>query len=176
MDLPVPDEWLCTVDQVLTLLQSVDPSKASGPDGISARMLQSTAISVAPAIMKLFNLSGIFPSEWKIAQVTPVPKSSQTSDPSQYRPISLLSKLLEKHVHSHLLEHLYERSLISQHQWGFLQGRSTTGALVNAVDAWQNSLEPRAYRPAEGGERACNSRTASTEGEMLAVTKFRTEI
>ena len=34
----------------------------------------------------------------------------------------------------------------------------------------------RAYRPAEGGERACNSRTASTEGEMLAVTKFRTEI
>ena len=25
----------------------------------------------------------------------------------------------------------------------------------------------RAYRPAEGGERACNSRTASTEGEML---------
>ena len=43
VDLPVPDEWLCTVDQVLTLLQSVDPNKASGPDGISARMLQSTA-------------------------------------------------------------------------------------------------------------------------------------
>ena len=39
-----------------------------------------------------------------------------------------------------------------------------------------NSIVARAYRPAEGGERACNSRTASTEGEMLAVTKFRTEI
>ena len=32
------------------------------------------------------------------------------------------------------------------------------------------SQSSRAYRPAEGGERACNSHTASTEGEMLAVT------
>ena len=38
------------------------------------------------------------------------------------------------------------------------------------------TVTPRVHRPAEGGERACNSRTASTEGEMLAVTKFRTEI
>ena len=36
-----------------------------------------------------------------------------------------------------------------------------------------HAMQPRAYPP---GERACNSRTASTEGEMLAVTKFRTEI
>ena len=103
VDLPVPDEWLCTVDQVLTLLQSVDPSKASGPDGISARMLQSTAASIAPAIMKLFNLSlrsGIFPSVWKIAQVTPVPKSSQTSDPSQYLYLASSWKSMSIHIYS----------------------------------------------------------------------------
>ena len=28
-------------------------------------------------------------------------------------------------------------------------------------------------RPAEGGERACNSRKSCIEGEMLAVTKFK---
>ena len=33
----------------------------------------------------------------------------------------------------------------------------------------------RAYRPAEGGEKACNSHRAYTEGEMLAVTKNRTK-
>ena len=27
------------------------------------------------------------------------------------------------------------------------------------------------YRPAEGGKRACNSRTSCMEGEMLAVTQ-----
>ena len=32
--------------------------------------------------------------------------------------------------------------------------------------------KPRAYRPAVGGEKACNSRTPSTEGEMLAVTEW----
>ena len=33
----------------------------------------------------------------------------------------------------------------------------------------------RAYRAAEGGERACNSRTSCIEGEMLAVTKFKSK-
>ena len=32
----------------------------------------------------------------------------------------------------------------------------------------------RAYRPAEGGERACNSHRPFTDGEMLVVTNFRT--
>ena len=36
------------------------------------------------------------------------------------------------------------------------------------------TIEARAYRPAGGGERACNSHRACTEGEMLAVTKNRT--
>ena len=36
-------------------------------------------------------------------------------------------------------------------------------------------LLARAYRPAEGGERACNSAYACTVGEMLAVTKNRTK-
>ena len=32
----------------------------------------------------------------------------------------------------------------------------------------------RAYRPAEGGERTCNSHTSCIEGEMLAVTQSDT--
>ena len=86
------------------LLSSIDVSKASGPDGIGARMLKSTAASIAPAVTNLFNLSlrlGRVPSEWKSARVTPVPKSSKFSDPANYRPVSLLSilsKLLEKHA------------------------------------------------------------------------------
>ena len=38
-----------------------------------------------------------------------------------------------------------------------------------------DSVEARAYRAAEGGERACNSRTSCIEGEMLAVTKFKSK-
>ena len=34
-------------------------------------------------------------------------------------------------------------------------------------------VTPRAYRPAEGGERACNSHRPFTDGKMLVVTNFR---
>ena len=61
-----------------------------------------TASSITPVLTKLFNLSiatGTVPTAWKTSTVVPVPKcSANTSDPSNYRPISLLSicdKMLE---------------------------------------------------------------------------------
>ena len=54
-----------------------------------------------------------------------------------YQPISLLpilSKVLERHVHSLFLKHLCSNDPISYSQFGFLKGRSTTGALVSAVN------------------------------------------
>ena len=63
---------------------------------------------------------------------------------SNYRPISLLSitsKILERHIHSLVLKHLNENCPISAAQYGFLKGRSTTGALVTAIDEWHNYLE-----------------------------------
>ena len=56
-------------------------------------MLRATATSITPAIMKLFNTSvmtGELPMDWKVALVTPIPKSGDKSDPNNYRPISLL--------------------------------------------------------------------------------------
>ena len=142
-----PEGLRCTEDEVRKLLSTIDPSKASGPDCISARMLKSTAMSIAPAVTQLFSISltlGKLPKEWKVAQVTPIPKSSQTSDPTNYRPMSLLSilsKLLEKHVHGYLLEHLEEHSPISDMQWGFTKGKSTTGTLLTATNSWHQALE-----------------------------------
>ena len=37
-----PDDLLCTEDDVLGLIRSLDVGKASGPDGISIRMLKNT--------------------------------------------------------------------------------------------------------------------------------------
>ena len=44
------------------------------------------------------------------------------------------------------------------------------------IDTLKFAVHPflsRVYRPAKGGERACNSRTSCIEGEMLAVTKLK---
>ena len=68
-------------------------------------------MSITPVITGLFNASiwfGEIPDEWKVARITPIPKGGNASDPGNYRPISLLSilsKLLEKHVQN-LLRHV----------------------------------------------------------------------
>ena len=90
-----PDN-LCTEEEICKMLQSLDVSKANGPDGISARMLKSTAIAIAPSITNLFNHSitcGRPPSSWKMATVVPIPKKQRANCTSEFRPISLLSIL-----------------------------------------------------------------------------------
>ena len=50
-----PEEIFCTEEEVLDLLLTVDTSKATGSDGISGRMLKSTAHSIAPDLTEMFN-------------------------------------------------------------------------------------------------------------------------
>ena len=112
-------------------------------------MLKETARSIAPSIAKLFNqsiASGKFPSLWKRARVIPIPKSTDIHSPSGYRPTSLLpalSKLLEKHIHSNILEHLDNNALIADCQWGFQAKKSTVTALLSVTQDWLTALDER---------------------------------
>ena len=98
-------ELLCSEAEVYDLIVGLDPSKSTGPDGISPKMLRGTVDAIVPSLTRLFNLSltnGSFPESWKLARIVPVPKSAVMSAPSNYHPISILSvvsKLLERHVH-----------------------------------------------------------------------------
>ena len=97
-------------------------------------MPKSTAHAIAPGLTELLNLSirtERIQQQWKTSSVVPIPKSStNTDDPHNYGPISLLpvvSKLLERHMYSLVSQHLAERNLISDAQWG----KSTITALVS---------------------------------------------
>ena len=60
---------------VLKQLQSLSPGKATGLDGISARLLKLSADHVYVPLCFIINLSlncGKFPNEWKTARVTPI--------------------------------------------------------------------------------------------------------
>ena len=132
----IPEELLCDEDFVLKLLASLDTSKATGPDKISALMLKKTAISIAASVTSLFNQSlrdGRVPLEWKLSHVVPIPKQSPANSPDKYRPVSLLSilsKILERHVYNVIADHLDESNPLTDCQWGFRAGRSTVGALL----------------------------------------------
>ena len=129
------------------LLSTLDVTKANGHDDISAIMLKETAVSITPVTTKLFNAFiwfGEILDEWKVARITPIPKGGNASDPGNYRPISLLSilsKLLEKHVRNLLVKHFEEHCPLSVQQWGFTPGKSTTGALLAATNHWFSLLD-----------------------------------
>ena len=115
-------ELLCTEEEVFDLLMSLDVSKANGPDGISARMLKFTAASITPSVTKLFNHSisqAQLPTQWKKSAIVAIPKTSDTSTPANYHPISLLpllSKLLERHFHGLIIQHLQLHQVLSASQ------------------------------------------------------------
>ena len=113
-----PDS-LCTKSEVFGLISLLPSSTASGPL-MSSQMLKSTCISIVAPLTHLFNLSlpqGCVPADWKTCFIVPIPKcSSNLDNPSNYRPISLLSiisKLLEKHLHFLLYKFCLEYNLIS---------------------------------------------------------------
>ena len=144
----ISEDMLCSEESVCELLLSLDVSKSCGPDGISAQMLKHTAINIAPAVTSLFNLSlkkGETPRNWKESRVVPIPKVLPASkSPDNYRPISLLSilsKLLEKHICNLIVKHLHMNGVLSDRQWGFRAGRSILSALISTTMEWFTSLE-----------------------------------
>jgi len=62
-----PEDLLCTTEEVVSYIQALDANKASGPDGISTRMLKNTALSIAPSLAKLFNYD--FNSTWALSNL-----------------------------------------------------------------------------------------------------------
>ena len=142
-----PEELYCSEQEVYELLTNLDHKKASGPDGISARMLKGTATSIAPVLTMLFNCSiqtGKLPSAWKVSNIVPIPKGSSSDEPCNYRPISLLSiisKVLERIIYNRVTAHLECIYPPIQNQWGFLSGRSTTSAILSATHDWFTLLE-----------------------------------
>ena len=66
-----------TVDPngVLKLLNNLKIHKASGPDGLSARVLKECSSEIAPILALIYNESlaqGTVPDDWRQANVVPI--------------------------------------------------------------------------------------------------------
>jgi len=130
-------------------LLKLDPNKAAGPDDIPALVLKKAAPELATPLARLFQLcfnNGYMPAQWKSANVIPCYKKGDKHTPSNYRPISLLpiiSKVMEKLVSRKMWKHLNNNKLISNKQFGFRAGHSTSDALTYVSQRLTNSLNNR---------------------------------
>ena len=83
-------------DEVTLILKSLPVGKATGPDGLSNRILSVLADELSIPVCALFNESlqhGTVPDCFKETHVCPILKGGDPSVPSNYIPISLLSNL-----------------------------------------------------------------------------------
>ena len=65
----------------------------------------SIAVSITHIINNLSISTNVYPDKWEIARISPIFKSGDSSDVTNYRPISILSvlsKLLERSIFDQL--------------------------------------------------------------------------
>ena len=133
--------------EVESTLKTLPIGKASGPDGMSNRILCELAYELSTPLCSLFNESlhtGRLPTSYKEANVCPVPKKGDLSNVSNFRPISLLnsiSKVFERLVFKHLYNHLHENNLLSSLQSGFIPGDSTVNQLTFLYNTFCQALD-----------------------------------
>ena len=138
-----------SIDGVAKQLQNLNPSKASGPDEMSPRVLNMVANEIAPALRFLFQQSydqQTVPDQWRQAMVSAIHKGGQKADPSNYRPISLTCiccKIMEHIVLSHIAKHLNTNSILINNQHGFREHLSTVTQLINSTNDWAKTLNTR---------------------------------
>ena len=138
---PRTDQSLTSInfsqDDILKIIQNLNPNKAHGPDKISIRMIKICGKSLCKPLEMIFKScikKGEYPSEWKKANVVPVHKKGDKQLLKNYRPISLLpifGKIFERIIYNNIFEYLTTNKLISDNQSGFKPGDSFINQLLS---------------------------------------------
>ena len=140
-------------DEVAEALRRA-PNKSPGPDLIRNPLLRQGPIRLhaflALLLIRCLAL-GYFPKIWKQAEAILIPKGAKDkSDPSNYRPISLLpviGKLFERILTTRIASYLEVHHRLSDFQSGFRTGHSTSDQLLRLTEAiqrgWKQSRTAR---------------------------------
>lgn len=115
-------------------------SNASGADGLSVQMIRLCCPVIVPFLTHIYNAcidNSVFPSNWKVATVLPLPKVNNPVNFSDLRPISLLSvlsKVFEKIIYGQIFKYFSTNDLFPSSQSGFRKGYSTATVLLKVLD------------------------------------------
>ena len=127
-------------EEVFKIMQNIDISEAAGIDNVSGTFLKDGPEILAKPLSEIWNLSityRVFSNACKVAKRKPIFKKGKTTDPSNYRPFSLLplfSIFLEKVIHDQTNAFLKENNLLYNYQYGFRTNYSTNLCLSFLTD------------------------------------------
>ena len=125
-------------DQATYYLLKINAKKSTGPNDFSPKII--SAPSIASLLANLFNhyirkSTPSVPSEWKMSNVTPIHKKGETTDKSNYRPVSVLSAI-SRRFEKVMFDQLYTSitPTFSSNMLGFPKRHSCATALIKLTD------------------------------------------
>ncbi len=135
MNTPVKNYFTST-NELKLILKKLNNKKSAGFDGIPNTVLRNIPDNLIFLFAIIFNnaLNNMyFPNQWKLAKVIALhKKGKESSDPSSYRPISLLpniSKIFEIFIYKALISHCVKNDILPNQQFGFRHKHSTIHAI-----------------------------------------------
>ena len=88
-------------------------------------------------IINSFISSSSFPAAWKIARISPIPKTDLPTEPDHYRPISILpalSRVFERLMLQQMLHYLNQHEVLQKSITEYRKGHFTTTVLLRIRD------------------------------------------
>ena len=138
--MPQMPEILITPTDVRNAIKHLKNQASRTPEDIPAIFIKNTAEHLIYPLTTLFNLSlklGKVPTLWKRALIVPIHKKGLKNNPKNYRPISMTSifcRILERIIHTKVMEHLACHNLLSDTQHGFIAKRSTLSQHIEILN------------------------------------------
>ena len=127
-------------------ISRLENQNSSSLNGINNQLLKLSLPYIIDSLTYVFNLcieKNVFPSKLKKANVVPLPKSTDKTNPTNYTPVSplsVLSKLLEKRVQFYLNDYLEKRQLLHPFQSGFRRKYSCSTAVARLTNSWLTAM------------------------------------
>ena len=130
------------------MLTTIKTRKATHSSDFPSWVTRNNADTLSAPITNIMNTmmqTGIFPTIWKQAEISPLPKTSKPKTYKDYRPISLLfhlSKIAEKCVR----ETLQPQLPVDDNQYAYTSKLGTTDALVQMTTEIADSLDDTVFK------------------------------
>lgn len=133
--------------EVRNCILKLKPNRAPGIDGIKSITLKNIADEISEIFAFIINRmfeTGYYPMVFKISVVKPLFKSGDKMLVTNYRPISLITgfaKVVEMLLKLRLCNFLRKYDILSDKQFGFIEGKSTQDAIAELTKKIYHSLD-----------------------------------
>ena len=132
-------------DDVLKKVKTLYTARASQRSDIPTKILNQNSDYFAECFYENINQcisKSIFPSDLKLADVTPVYKKKSKNSKDNYRPVSILSnisKIYEICIYDQI--QLFFDSLLSKYQCGVHRSYNAQHCLITLIEKWKKTVD-----------------------------------